>query len=120
MVLQVPRVNSSRVLSLAEGHSQDYNENNSTDVRDIIGNNLSEIEDWQLFSDGVDTITDGSDNIEVEEEDFRCVVCFEDKPLITIWPCGHTSMCLACLDRIISSNNICPLCRAEIRVIDDG
>lgn len=43
-----------------------------------------------------------------------CVICFNKRPLVTLFPCKHNSICLKCHNQLLINDYRCPLCRAEI------
>ena len=56
-------------------------------------------------------------------EDSDCVICFE--PLTSrgrfIFPCGHATFCFDCGQKIAKQDESrCPLCRTEIRQVNNG
>ncbi|XP_005105105.1 RNA-binding E3 ubiquitin-protein ligase MEX3C [Aplysia californica] len=49
----------------------------------------------------------------VEEE---CVVCFEERVLVEIYPCRHRHVCEKCILKIVgTTKRSCPLCRKRIQ-----
>ena len=44
----------------------------------------------------------------------ECSVCFGDKLLVVIAPCGHKSICQDCFDILKAAGDPCPICRQPI------
>ncbi len=43
-----------------------------------------------------------------------CVVCLEKHPEVGFLPCMHAVTCEACMLKIASKSNECPMCRAPL------
>lgn len=43
-----------------------------------------------------------------------CVICFNKRPLMTLFPCKHNSICHKCYNQLLKDDYRCPLCRATI------
>lgn len=52
--------------------------------------------------------------------DRECVICFNERTLVTLSPCEHKVMCLECTNRILENDYRCPICRATIRFHHTG
>mmetsp|Transcript_99140 Transcript_99140/g.171958 ORF Transcript_99140/g.171958 Transcript_99140/m.171958 type:complete len:847 (-) Transcript_99140:33-2573(-) len=56
-----------------------------------------------------------ADGKEDEQEAVRmCYVCMSRRIETVAIPCRHSSMCQQCMREVLSSNSLCPLCRAHI------
>ena len=45
-----------------------------------------------------------------------CCICFDnDRSIVSLLPCAHTCLCMECLQRLITDDSSCPLCRSKIR-----
>ena len=51
----------------------------------------------------------------VDDDDNCCAVCFEERLLIKLIPCGHDTTCMSCLQKILRLNRTCPICRSVIQ-----
>ena len=51
----------------------------------------------------------------VDDDDNCCAVCFEERLLIKLIPCGHETTCMSCLQKILRLNRTCPICRSVIQ-----
>ena len=51
----------------------------------------------------------------VDDDDNCCAVCFEERLLIKLIPCGHETICMSCLQKILRLNHTCPICRSVIQ-----
>ena len=50
-----------------------------------------------------------------ENEDVRCIICFEKKSDTIFAPCLHKDFCYECAEKIFQSNNAkCPLCKTKL------
>lgn len=50
------------------------------------------------------------------DDETNCVVCMENARDAVMVPCGHTACCYACSDAL-PSPRLCPMCRAEVRLV---
>ena len=50
-------------------------------------------------------------------ERLLCVVCLEAKREVILLDCGHVCSCRKCADILWLEEQLCPVCRAEIRTI---
>ncbi len=66
------------------------------------------------------TVIPPSSNVkEAKEGEDCCYVCRSNVPNAKFTPCGHSSICTVCADRLIcSSASRCPLCRAAVTDYD--
>lgn len=55
------------------------------------------------------------DQNETFYNDRECVICFNERTLVTLSPCEHKVMCRECTNRILENDYRCPICRATIR-----
>lgn len=44
----------------------------------------------------------------------KCVICRDNTPEVSIFPCGHICLCLKCVFDVTDDTNLCPLCRGYI------
>ncbi len=51
---------------------------------------------------------------EIDESFGLCVVCLEKQPEVGFLPCMHAVTCEACMLKIASKSNECPMCRAPL------
>ena len=45
-----------------------------------------------------------------------CCICYLDKPLVSVFKCGHTDMCIDCANKWKSS---CPICRNNELIVPE-
>ncbi|XP_045160388.2 uncharacterized protein LOC123525412 [Mercenaria mercenaria] len=66
----------------------------------------------------VEPFEDESDKLHVLEDvnycDRECIICFEERLLVKLFPCEHTIMCSKCTVRVLQNDDRCPVCRATI------
>ena len=55
------------------------------------------------------------DNPSGDNDNRRCVICFERDRNTAVFPCGHTHTCLQCTLAITRRNSLCPMCQQRIR-----
>lgn len=51
------------------------------------------------------------DDEKEEDEDKRCIICFENKIKYIFIPCGHFIVCGTCAKRVYETTSKCPTCR---------
>lgn len=47
-------------------------------------------------------------------ERHECIICLNKRPLVTLLPCKHSTICLECYNQLLRNEYRCPLCRATI------
>lgn len=52
---------------------------------------------------------------EININESLCCICAFNKRNIVFKPCSHSVTCISCSNRILKSNNKCPLCRNHIK-----
>ena len=53
------------------------------------------------------------DNLRSQE----CCVCLTNPPNCVLMECGHGSLCFSCGETLIRGNQVCPLCRLDIKAV---
>lgn len=44
-----------------------------------------------------------------------CVICLDRERNVAVFPCGHTHLCLTCVQRLREENGLCPMCQRHIK-----
>ena len=57
---------------------------------------------------------DEGDANDARDEQQTCRVCFDKPRQCALRPCGHVTLCEACLARVMRVNRQCPVCRQRI------
>ena len=47
----------------------------------------------------------------------ECCVCLTNPPDCVLMECGHGSLCFSCGETLIRGNQVCPLCRLDIKAV---
>jgi hypothetical protein len=55
-----------------------------------------------------------ADTLHDDKNRLLCVVCMEVEKSVTLLPCSHLCMCVACTEIIMASTKQCPVCRAPV------
>lgn len=58
---------------------------------------------------------DVKEDIETENDNERCSVCFTNKKSVLYTPCNHITCCNQCSRTLITKKLECPVCRTEIK-----
>lgn len=54
----------------------------------------------------------GTHSIQTDNEEEQCIMCFKNKSMVRVYPCGHKVMCPDCYDKMEKGE--CPICRGDI------
>jgi hypothetical protein len=65
----------------------------------------------------VDEISNCKDTLSLDSDDdsIICQICRLNRRNIVIIPCSHSVTCYTCSQKIVKTNNKCPICRSEIK-----
>jgi hypothetical protein len=59
-------------------------------------------------------------DIRENENDFQCQICFENKAIVTIIPCGHKKICKTCSLKISTERwPKCPFCKRKVEIFQE-
>ncbi len=47
----------------------------------------------------------------------ECCVCLANPPNCVLMECGHGSLCFPCGETLLRNNQVCPLCRLDIKAV---
>ncbi|KYO25679.1 E3 ubiquitin-protein ligase NEURL3 isoform X2 [Alligator mississippiensis] len=45
----------------------------------------------------------------------KCTICYAHMANTLLYPCGHTDCCHCCVQRMLATDNRCPICRRDIK-----
>eukprot|EP01112_Ceratiomyxa_fruticulosa_P023992 TRINITY_DN946_c0_g5_i1.p1 TRINITY_DN946_c0_g5~~TRINITY_DN946_c0_g5_i1.p1 ORF type:complete len:560 (+),score=121.93 TRINITY_DN946_c0_g5_i1:75-1754(+) len=52
-----------------------------------------------------------------EEDDGKCLICFDLIANSACAPCGHLALCFSCAEAVVKKSNKCPICNSQIASI---
>jgi hypothetical protein len=102
-----------------ERAAQEAREQQAREEREIIRGETAEREVLELLNEVLPPARRARISLENEScspQDL-CVVCYDQKPVMAVVPCGHLCLCEGCSSSFmeISGSRLCPLCRGNMQ-----